>query len=64
MADPLRHKCKLDIAEEILDFIRDSPDAEDIRAVIRNILELTDADLEDAHSVVENLRDLIDEQQF
>jgi len=31
MADPLRHDCKLDIADEILDFIANNPNAEEIR---------------------------------
>jgi hypothetical protein len=35
MADPLRHECKLDIAEEILDWIEKSPDAEKVREEIK-----------------------------
>lgn len=64
MADPLRHNCKLDIAEEILNFIANSPDAEEVREIIRNSLELTDPDLEHAHEVVDDLSNLIRNQEF
>lgn len=64
MADPLRHNCKLDIAEEILSFIASNIDAEEVRVVIRDTLGLTDADLEDAHDVVNNLSELIKDQQY
>ncbi len=64
MADPLRHDCKLDIAEEILDFIANNPKAEDIRGKIRNLLDLSEEDIEDAHEVVNGMNSLIKEQRF
>lgn len=64
MADPLRHDCKLDVAEEILDFIANSPDAEEVRTKIRDLLELTDNDLYLAHDVVNDFRNLIKDQEF
>ena len=64
MADPLRHSCKLDIAEEILDFIANYPDAEEVRVILRSILDLNDADIEQAHEVVNNFRSLIEDQKY
>lgn len=64
MADPLRHHKKLDIAEEILDFIANNPDAEDVRVILRSLLDMTDSDFDMAHEVVERIRDLIDDQEF
>ncbi len=64
MADPLRHNCKLDLAEEILNFIANNPDAEEVREKIRNSLELTDVDLYHAHDVVSNFRNLIEDQEY
>jgi len=64
MADPLRHHKKLDIAEEILDFIANNPDAEEVRVVLRSLLDIDDNDFDMAHEVVENIVDLIDEQEF
>ena len=64
MADPLRHGCKLDIAEEILNFIAHNPDAEEVRVILRSLLELTDVDLENAHDVVYGIGYLIKGQQF
>lgn len=64
MADPLRHHNKLDIAEEILDFIANNPDAEEVRVVLRSLLDIDDNDFNMAHGVVEKFRNLIDEQEF
>jgi hypothetical protein len=64
MADPLRHECKLDIAEEILDWIEKSPDAEKVREEIKTQLDLSDTDLYYAHDVVSEFRELIKEQKF
>lgn len=64
MADPLRHSCKLDIAEEILEFITNNPDAEEVRATLKNHLELTYNDLEMANGVVHDLSNLIRDQEF
>lgn len=64
MADPLRHKCKLDIAEDILNFIENNSDAGEVRVIIEDALGLTDIDLEDAYEVVNNLRELIRDQQY
>ncbi len=64
MADPLRHNCKLDIAEEILDFIANNPDAEKIRLEIRNLLNLSEEDIEDALGVVADLSNLMKNQEF
>lgn len=64
MADPLRHNCKLDIAEEILDFIANNPDAEKIRLEIRNLLNLSEEDIEDALGVVADLGNFVRNQEF
>jgi len=64
MADPLRHHCKLDMAEEILDFIANNPDAKVVRETIKNCLELNDIDLEVAHEVVSEFNNLIRDQEF
>lgn len=64
MADPLRHKCKLDLAEEILDFIANNPDAEEVRVVLRSLLDMNDTDFGMAHDVVDNITRLIAEQEF
>jgi len=64
MADPLRHDCKLDIAEEILNFIANNPDAGEIREKIRNFLDLTEEDMEDAAEVVTDLSNLIRNQKY
>jgi hypothetical protein len=64
MADPLRHYCKLDIAEEVLNFIANSPDAEEIRTIIRSHLELSEEDMEDAAEVVTDLSNLMRNQKY
>lgn len=64
MADPLRHDCKLDVAEEILNFIANNPDAEEIRGKIRGILDLTEEDMEDAAEVVTDLSNLMKNQKY
>jgi hypothetical protein len=64
MADPLRHNCKLDIAEEILDFIANNPDAYKIRKDIRNIVDLSEEDLEDAAEVVTDINRLMKNQTY
>ncbi len=64
MADPLRHDCKLDIAEEILDFIANNPDAEEVRVILRSLLDMKDEDFTMAHEIVNNFRGLIKEQEF
>jgi len=64
MADPLRHSCKLDIAEEILDFIANNPDAEEIRVILRSLLDMTDSDFEMAREVVDGIRNIIEDQEF
>lgn len=64
MADPLRHNCKLDIAEEILDFIANNPDAEEVRVILRSLLDMNDNDFEMAHGVIDNITRLIAEQEF
>lgn len=64
MADPLRHNCKLDVAEEVMNFIANNHDAEDIREKIREHLELTDPDLEDAAEVVTDLSNLMRNQKY
>ena len=64
MADPLRHSCKLDIAEEILDFIATNPDAEKIRLEIGSLLNLSEEDIEDAAGVVADIGNLINGQKF
>lgn len=64
MADLLRHRCKLDIAEEILDFVASDPDAEEVRVILRSLLSMADDDFDMAHEVVKNIRDAIEEQQF
>lgn len=64
MADPLRHSCALDVAEEILAFIADNHDAEEVRVILRSLLDMDDNDFDDAHEVVRNIRDLIEEQKY
>lgn len=64
MADPLRHGCKLDIAEEILDFVANNSDAEEVRVMIRDALELTEEDMEDAAEVVTDISRLMENQQY
>jgi hypothetical protein len=64
MADPLRHDCKLDVAEEILNFIANNHDAEEIRGKIRDILDLTEEDMEDAAEVVTDLSNLMKNQKY
>jgi hypothetical protein len=64
MADPLRHDCKLDVAEEILNFIANNHDAEEIRGKIRGILDLTEEDMEDAAEVVTDLSNLMKNQKY
>lgn len=64
MADPLRHGCKLDLAEEILDFIANNPDAEEVRVILRSLLDMTDSDFDMAHEIVSNIRDIIKDQKF
>ncbi len=64
MADPLRHHNKLDIAEEILDFIANNPDGEEVRVILRSLLDITDEDFNMAHDVVNKFRELIEEQEF
>lgn len=64
MADPLRHQDKLDIADEILDFVANNPKAEEIRLKIIEQLELTEEDLEDAAEVVADIRNLYRNQRY
>lgn len=64
MADPLRHHCKLDVAEEILDFIANNAYAEEIRQVIRTHLDLTEEDMEDAAEIVTDLSNLMRNQKY
>ena len=64
MADPLRHSCKLDVAEEILAFIAENPDAEWVRGELRKHLEMEDRDFEHAHEVVKDIVDLKEEQEY
>lgn len=64
MADPLRHDCKLDIAEEILDFIANNSDAKEVRLMIRDALELTEEDMEDAAEVVTDMNRLMKNQRY
>ena len=64
MADPLRHDCKLDIAEEILDFVANNRNAQEVRVMIREALELTEEDMEDAAEVVTDINRLIKNQRY
>lgn len=64
MADPLRHGCKLDVAEEILDFIANNPDAGKVREEIRNLIDLTEEDIEDAAEVVTDINRLMKNQGY
>lgn len=64
MADPLRHDCKLDVAEEILNFIANNSDAEDARVIIRDALGLTEEDMEDAAEVVTDFSRLMKNQRY
>lgn len=64
MADPLRHDCALDVAEEILGFIAGNPDAEEVRVILRSLLDMNDEDFGDAHEVVRNIRDVFEEQKY
>jgi hypothetical protein len=64
MTDPLRHDCKLHVAEEILNFIANNPNAEEIRLKIRSILDLTEEDMEDAAEVVTDLDNLMKNQKY
>lgn len=64
MADPLRHDSKLDIADEILDFIANNPKAEEIRGKIRSFLDLTEEDMEDAAEIITDFRNLMKNQKF
>ena len=62
--DPLRHESKLDVAEEILAFIAGNSDAEEIRKILRDRLELSDSDFDHAHEVVHQIRYLIEDQKY
>lgn len=64
MADPLRHDSKLDIAEEILDFIANNRDAEKVREEIKSLLDLSEEDMEDAAEVITDFRNLLKNQKF
>lgn len=64
MAHPLRHNCKLHVAEEILDFIANNKDAENIRKELKEKIEIVDRDFEDALDVVHDLVVLIDNQKY
>lgn len=64
MADPLRHSCKLDIAEEILEFIANNRNAEEIREKIKICLDLTEEDMEDAAEVITDFSRLMRNQEF
>jgi hypothetical protein len=64
MADPLRHGCKLDVAEEILDFIANNPDAGKVREEIINLIDLTEEDIEDAAEVVTDINRLMKNQGY
>lgn len=64
MADALRHESKLDIAEEILNFIANDPEAEKIKEELMILLELNHADLKQAHTVVKDFINLIKNQEF
>jgi hypothetical protein len=64
MADPLRHNSKLDIAEEILNWIENNPDAEKVREEIKTRLDLNDMDLYHTHDVVSRVAELIKEQEY
>lgn len=64
MADPLRHNCKLDIAEEILQYIADNPSATDIRELLRRRLHMDCNDFDMAHEVVADIRNLLNNQKF
>lgn len=65
MADPLRHSSKLDIAEEILEYIADDDNnAKDVREKIMLSLDLTNDDLRLAADVVRNISNLIRDQKF
>ncbi len=64
MADPLRHSSKLDIAEEILEYIADDDNnAKDVREKIMLSLDLTNDDLRLAADVVRNISNLIRDQK-
>ena len=64
MADPLRHDSRLDIADEILDFIANNHQAEEIRGKIISFLDLTEEDMEDAAEFITDFRNLIRNQRF
>ena len=64
MADPLRHDSKLDIADEILDFIANNSKAEEIRLKIIGLLDLSEEDLEDAAEVVADFKNLYKNQRY
>jgi len=64
MADPLRHDSKLDIADEILNFIANNPNAEEIRLAIIGRLDLSEEDLEDAAEVVADFKNLYKNQRY
>lgn len=66
MADPLRHDCKLDMAEEILNFIANNSSSEAvvIRTMITDALELTEEDMEDAAEIVTDFSRMIKNQRY
>jgi hypothetical protein len=64
MADPLRHNCRIDLAEEILDFVANHPDAVGVRIQLKDLFELNQKDLENAHDVVRDFRNFVDNQKF
>lgn len=64
MANPLRHDCRLDVAEEILDFIANNSEAEEARVIIRDALELTEEDMEDAAEIVTDFSRLMKNQRY
>ncbi len=64
MADPLRHESKLDIADEIMNFIANNPEAREIRQKIREKLDITNIDMEDAAEIITDFRNLMKNQEF
>jgi len=64
MADPLRHDSKLDIADEILNFIANDSKGREIRLKLRESLDLSEEDLEDAAEIVTDFRNLMKNQKY
>lgn len=64
MADSLRHDTKLDVAEEILDFIANNRDAGKVREEIKKLIDMTEEDIEDAAEVVTDINRLMKNQKY